>query len=214
MIARDIEGEIVMGAAIWDTIREATQMSHSRLDGALSKLDLAIPLYYEGFLRSQAEALFPLEAALEAGGVESLIPDWTQRIRTPALQRDLATLNITCNPLPAPDFGSAAEMLGAVYVLEASRMGARVMLARLAEHPDSDAMNATAYLRHGFGKRFWPSFLTLLETHPAAQGDTASVVRGAEIAFGMFEDALSPMANVVVDFARGGKSSSYSPTPG
>jgi len=214
VIARDIEGEIVMGAAIWDTIREATQMSHSRLDGALSKLDLAIPLYYEGFLRSQAEALFPLEAALEAGGVESLIPDWTQRIRTPALQRDLATLNITCNPLPAPDFGSAAEMLGAVYVLEASRMGARVMLARLAEHPDSDAMNATAYLRHGFGKRFWPSFLTLLETHPAAQGDTASVVRGAEIAFGMFEDALSPMANVVVDFARGGKSSSYSPTPG
>ncbi|MES2601458.1 MAG: biliverdin-producing heme oxygenase [Pseudomonadota bacterium] len=203
-----------MGAAIWDTIREATQTSHCRLDVALSKLDLAIPLYYEGFLRSQAEALFPIETALEAGGIESLIPDWTLRIRTPALERDLATLNITCNPLPAPDFGSPAEMLGAVYVLEASRMGARVMLARLAEHPDSDAMNATAYLRHGFGKRFWPSFLTLLETHPVAQSDTAGVVRGAETAFAMFETALRPMANVVVDFTRAGKSDGYSPTPG
>jgi heme oxygenase len=40
-------------------------------------------------------------------------------------------------------------MLGAVYVLEASR----TVHARLAEHPDSEAMNATAYLRHGFGKR-------------------------------------------------------------
>lgn len=203
-----------MGAAIWDTIREATRMSHSRLDVALAKLDLAIPLYYEGFLRSQAEALFPLEAALEANGIESLIPDWIQRIRTPALERDLATLNITCNPLPLPPFGSAAEMLGAVYVLEASRMGARVMLARLAEHPDSDAMNATAYLRHGFGKRFWPSFLTLLEAHPAAQSDTAGVVHGAEIAFAMFENALKPMENVVVDFTRADKGSGYAPTPG
>ncbi|MBB5052265.1 heme oxygenase [Afipia massiliensis] len=203
-----------MGAAIWDTIREATRMSHSRLDVALAKLDLAIPLYYEGFLRSQAEALFPIEAALEANGIESLIPDWTQRIRTPALERDLATLNITCNPLPLPAFGSAAEMLGAVYVLEASRMGARVMLARLAEHPDSDAMNATAYLRHGFGKRFWPSFLTLLEIHPAAQSDTAGVVHGAEIAFAMFENALKPMENVVVDFTRAGKGRGYAPTPG
>lgn len=203
-----------MAAAIWDSIREATQMSHCRLDVALAKLDLAIPLYYEGFLRSQAEALFPIEAALETNGIESLIPDWTQRIRTPALERDLATLNITCNPLPLPEFGSAAEMLGAVYVLEASRMGARVMLARLAEHPDSDAMNATAYLRHGFGKRLWPSFLTLLETHPAAQSDTAGVVHGAETAFAMFETTLRPMENIVVDFTHAGKDGDYAPTPG
>lgn len=202
-----------MSAAIWDTIREATQMSHSRLDVALAKLDLAIPLYYEGFLRSQAEALFPIEAALEACGIENLIPDWTQRVRTPALERDLTTLNMTCNPLPLPDFRSAAEMFGAVYVLEASRMGARVMLARLAEHPDSEAMNATAYLRHGFGKRFWPSFLDVLESHPDAQADTEGVVNGAAITFAMFEKALMPMTNVVVDFARGGERN-YSSMPG
>lgn len=185
-----------MAAAIWDMIREATQTSHSRLDIALSRLDIAIPLYYEAFLRSQAEALFPIEAALEAGGIEELIPDWTLRVRTPALERDLATLGIVIKPLPAPAFKTAAEMLGAVYVLEASRMGERVMLARLAENPDSDTMNATAYLRHGFGKRFWPSFLTLLENHPAALADPAGVVRGAEIAFAMFEDALTPVTSV------------------
>lgn len=185
-----------MGAAIWDIIREATRTSHSRLDVALSRLDIAIPLYYEAFLRSQAEALFPIEAALDAGGIENLIPDWALRVRTPALERDLAILGIVSKPLPAPDFKSAAEMLGAVYVLEASRMSERVMLARLAENPDSDTMNATAYLRHGFGKRFWPSFLTLLENHPAALADPAGVVRGAQIAFAMFEDALIPVTSV------------------
>ncbi|MGL4558480.1 MAG: biliverdin-producing heme oxygenase, partial [Afipia sp.] len=56
-----------------------------------------------------------------------------------------------------------------------------------------------AYLRHGFGKRFWPSFLTLLENHPAALADPAGVVRGAEIAFAMFEDALIPVANVAAN---------------
>lgn len=203
-----------MAAAIWDIIREATCSSHSRLDAALAKLDLAVPVYYEGFLRSQANALFPVEAALESGGIESILPDWPLRIRTPALQHDLDALSLTCQPLPAPEFESAAQMLGAVYVLEASRMGARVMLARLAEHPDSDAMNATAYLRHGFGKRFWPSFLSVLETDPAAQNDPAGVVRGAQMTFAMFESALMPMDTVVVDFARAGKTDNYSPTPG
>lgn len=202
-----------MAAALWDIIREATCHSHSRLDIALAKLDLAFPVYYEGFLRSQAEALLPLEAALEAAGIETTLPDWTQRIRTPALQHDLDTLNITFHPQPAPDFASVAEMLGAVYVLEASRMSARVMLARLAEHPDSEAMNATAYLRHGFGKRFWPSFLTVLEAHPAAQTDLAGIVKGAQTAFAMFEMALTRMDNIVVDFTRG-SDSSYSPMPG
>ena len=185
-----------MGAAMWDMIREASRTSHSRLDVALSRLDIAIPLYYEAFLRSQAEALFPIEAALDTGGIENLIPDWVLRVRTPALERDLAILGIVSKPLPAPDFKSAAEMLGAVYVLEASRMSERVMLARLAENPDSDTMNATAYLRHGFGKRFWPSFLMLLENHPAALADPAGVVRGAQIAFAMFEDALIPVTSV------------------
>lgn len=203
-----------MAAAIWDIIREATCSSHSRLDAALAKLDLAVPVYYEGFLRSQANALFPVEAALESGGIESILPDWPLRIRTPALQHDLDALSLTCQPLPTPEFESAAQMLGAVYVLEASRMGARVMLARLAEHPDSDAMNATAYLRHGFGKRFWPSFLTVLETDPAAQNDPAGVVRGAQMTFAMYESALMPMDTVVVDFARAGKTDNYSPTPG
>lgn len=104
-------------------------------------------------------------------------------------------------------------MLGAVYVLEASRMSARVMLARLAENPDSEAMNATAYLRHGFGKRFWPSFLNVLETHPSAQDDISGVVYGAQTAFAMFEDALVPMDSAIVTVTRT-DNGRYSPMPG
>jgi len=92
-------------------------------------------------------------------------------------------------------------------------MSARVMLARLAENPDSEAMNATAYLRHGFGKRFWPSFLSVLETHPSAQDDLAGMVRGAQTAFAMFENALVPMDSAIVTVTRT-DNGRYSPMPG
>ncbi len=188
-----------MSLLIRDIVSEATRSSHRRLDLALSWLDLGKPRYYAGFLRGQAEALFPLEAALEENGIANIVGDWPLRVRTPALEHDLAAMDVSCDPLPVPEFKGAADMLGAVYVLEASRMGARVMLARLAQHPESSSIGATAYLRHGFGKRFWPSFLTLLENHPAAQADTAGVVQGAEVAFGMFESALVPVASVAAE---------------
>ena len=49
-----------MGLLIRDIVSEATRSSHRRLDLALSWLDLGKPRYYAGFLRGQAEALFPL----------------------------------------------------------------------------------------------------------------------------------------------------------
>ncbi|RTL53789.1 MAG: heme oxygenase [Bradyrhizobiaceae bacterium] len=185
-----------MSLLIQDTIREATHHSHRRLDLALSWLDLKQPRYYAGFLRSQAEALLPLESALEAGGIPDILSDWPLRARSAALQLDLDVMNISPVPLPTPDIGSAAQMLGAVYVLEASRMGARVMLARLAQHPESMSIEATKYLKHGFGKRFWPTFLDVLENHPAAKSDVSGVLLGAQTAFSMFETALAPVVSV------------------
>jgi heme oxygenase len=184
---------------IRDIVSEATRSSHRRLDLALSWLDISRPRYYAGFLRGQAEGLFPLEAALEEQGVEEIVRNWPQRARTAALEHDLAAMDVSIDPLPMPHFRNAAEMLGAVYVLEASRMGARVMLARLAQQPESNSIGATSYLRHGFGKRLWPFFLTILENHPAAQANTAGVVQGAEIAYGMFESALIPVASVAAE---------------
>ena len=183
-----------MSLLVQDAIREATCDSHRRLDLALSWLDLAQPRYYAGFLRSQADALFPLEHALEAGGIAEILPDWPQRARSAALEQDLTLMDVSATPFPAPRFDGPAQMLGAMYVLEASRMGARVMLARLAQQ--SDTSHATAYLKHGFGKRFWPTFLAVLESHPVAQADTASVVKGAELSFAMFESALAPVVSV------------------
>ncbi len=191
-----------MAVSIRDAIRDATRLSHGRLDAAMDWVDLGRPNYYSGFLRGQAEALFPIETALERNGIDEILPDWAQRARTPALEHDLAALDTACDPLPIPTLDGAAEMLGVVYVLEGSRMGARVILSRLADQPNSSILGATAYLRHGFGKRFWPTFLDVLENHPEARARRDRVIDGAQIAFGMFESALIPVMTNAIDRTR------------
>ena len=187
---------------IQNGIREATRLSHQRLDAAMTWVDLGRLTHYSGFLRGQAEALLPLETALERAGIDDILPDWPQRARTPALEHDLSALDIACDPLPVPHFNGAADMLGAVYVLEGTRMACRVILPRLADQPDSSILGATAYLRHGFGKRFWPSFLATLESHPEAQLHPQRVIDGALIAFGMFDSALIPVMSQAIDRSR------------
>ncbi|WP_249123453.1 MULTISPECIES: biliverdin-producing heme oxygenase [unclassified Bradyrhizobium] len=168
----------------------------------MASVDLRRPTFYASFLRGQAEALFPLEMALERSGIDDILTDWPQRARTPALEHDLAVLDVACDPLPVPDLQGAAVMLGAVYVLEGTRMAGRSILARLADAPNATVIGATAYLRHGFGRRLWPSYLALLETHPETQLHPDRVVDGAQIAFGMFESALLPMLNDAVERSR------------
>jgi heme oxygenase (biliverdin-IX-beta and delta-forming) len=184
-------------SSLRDTIREATRRSHARLDAALSSVDLCRSDDYARFLRGQAEALLPLETALERHGIHDILPDWEQRRRTPAIEHDLSALDIDIDPLPVPDLASrgrdcAADLLGIAYVLEGSRMGARIILSRVAETPDGAIIGATAFLRHGFGKRFWPTFLATLENDPQARGQPVRVSAAAQMAFGMFECALIP----------------------
>ncbi|MGO4712121.1 biliverdin-producing heme oxygenase [Bradyrhizobium sp. 2TAF24] len=191
-----------MAVSIQQRIREATRLSHQRLDAAMASVDLRRPAYYASFLRGQAEALVPLETALERGGIDDILLDWPQRARMPALEHDLSVLDIACDPLPVPDLQGAAVMLGAVYVLEGTRMAGRSILARLADEPDAAVIGATAYLRHGFGKRLWPSYLAALEAHAEARHAPERVIDGAQIAFGMFESALVPVLSDAVERSR------------
>jgi len=191
-----------MAVSILDTIREATHLSHQRLDAAMTSVDLRRPAYYASFLRGQAEALFPLETALERHGIDDILFDWPQRARTPALEHDLSVLDIACDPLPLPDLQGAAVMLGVVYVLEGTRMAGRSILARLADEPNAAVIGATAYLRHGFGKRLWPSYLATLEAHPETLRSRDRVIDGAQIAFAMFESALVPVLSDAVERSR------------
>jgi heme oxygenase len=171
-------------------LRSVTAAAHNRLDARFRSLDLTGLAGYRQFLEASAAALLPLELALACARVARIIPDWEARSRQAAILDDLAGTGGKIEPLPLPgplDFGG---VLGTVYVLESSRLGARALLNIANRSTDPAVVYATTYLRHGAGDDFWQSFLTVLESHSATLHES-SAIDGAVQAFEMFERAAS-----------------------
>jgi heme oxygenase len=122
-------------------------------------------------------------------GVGGFFPDWPQRTRRLALLHVVARLDGTVEPVRVPLLRDAGSVLGVMYVLEGSRLGARVLLKEVLASPDAAVVAATRYLRHGEGENLWPSFLAQLEAHAAALGDDGAAIAGARQAFEMFAQA-------------------------
>jgi heme oxygenase len=172
-------------------LRDATADAHARLDAQLETFDLRQLSDYRRFLEISAAALLPLEAALVEAGVERVFPDWPSRSRTRALLADLDRTGGVARPLPAPDALDFAGILGTMYVLEGSRLGARLLLEDVLQSSDAVVAGATAYLGHGAGRPLWQSFVESLERHAASLDEDTRAIAGARRAFGLFEDAVA-----------------------
>lgn len=109
-------------------LRAATAAEHDRVDRLFGALDLADPADYRRFLAAQAAAYLPVEAAIDAAGGARLLADWPARRRGALLRRDLAALAVPVPaPEPPPDLAGDAATLGAIYVLEGSRLGGALL---------------------------------------------------------------------------------------
>lgn len=162
-------------------LRAATSTAHDRVDHAFGRFRLDDRRHYRAFLRAQADAFLPVEAAIDGGGIRSVLPDWNERRRAAALIADLADLGLV-EPEPAavPDFDPVEAALGAAYVLEGSRLGGRLMARSV---PD------------GFPRRFldagdpalWHVLVKTLDIRLDSQDKLDAAIAAARLAFGRFE---------------------------
>jgi heme oxygenase len=168
-------------------LRAVTADLHSKLDARLAPMVKDGDAGYARFLLCSATALLPVESTLEKANIEAILPDWPQRRRSDALRLDLQELLRPEPPiLPAPEITSDAFQFGLVYVLEGSRLGARLIL-RDAQHTLSPAArSATRYLSHGQHLPLWPSFLMRLEQSPHVRRHIGQAAAGALAAFQLF----------------------------
>jgi len=170
-------------------LRDATAAHHARLDARLGALDLCSVAGYRRFLEINAAAVLPLEQSLLAAGVRELLPDWDDRARTGALLADLARLRGVPRRLDAPDLPDRFAVLGTLYVLEGSRLGAAYLLRTVRHCSDPAVSGNTAFLGHGAGRPFWPEYLTVLERHAGELLDDDDLVGPARRAFDLFAQA-------------------------
>lgn len=172
-------------AGVRHSLRAATAQAHERLDACARRVNLADRQSYGRFLRAQSGPITALETALREFGIARLLPDWPLRSRVSALLYDLEYLNLRADWCPEVQLDSVAQAFGTLYVLEGSRLGARVLLQQiLAAAPDLKP--ATRFLSHGSDQRLWSTFLQILEAK-VGTGDLDECVQGAKTAFGLFD---------------------------
>ena len=165
-------------------LRAATAAEHDRVDALFSAYDLGGARGYARFLAAQAAALLPVEAALDGAGAADLLPCWPERRRGALLAQDLSRLGLPPPaPVPPPPFADAAALLGGIYVLEGSRLGAAVLRRGL---PDSLPQ---AFLCAPQPRGAWAKLLAKLDSALNGEGELISAVTSAKRTFDCFAAA-------------------------
>lgn len=161
-------------------LRTATASAHERVDRAFGALDLGNRDEYRRFLIAQAGPLLTVEAAIDAFDPTALLPDWPERRRGPLLVADLAELDA---PAPLPErfeIDSQAAVLGAIYVLEGSRLGG----ALLARNVPMDL--PARFIRCAPAPKRWQSLIEVMDHHLILPDQHAVAVDAARAVFDLF----------------------------
>ena len=165
-------------------LRAETQTAHSALDQLISSSTLVSRPAYLGYLLGNSPCA-AIEIELANAGVCRFVPDWQQRQRRDSLWRDLTALGVQQLQHPScaidSDIGS---IMGWSYVLEGSRLGARLILQSVEKSDDPAVRSATRFLRHGEGKNLWGSFQTALSQ---IDGDVVAIGRACSAANAAFQ---------------------------
>lgn len=167
-------------------LRAATAPLHDRLDREVAVACLGDPPDAARLLTMHHAALCALVPALEQAGAARLLPGWEGRSRLAALEADLAELGVTVPllRLAEPRLPADPATWGALYALEGSRLGNRVVLRRLQEGRGLPGGRAARFLSHRpAAAAEWPRVLERLESLGCGEAGFAAVAAGAEAVF-------------------------------
>lgn len=170
-------------------LKRATATSHEAVEAAFAPLDLSTLHGLRAFLSAQLIAVSAIEDELEARSVGRIVSDWPERRRKASLIADLAVLDVapaktSTTPSAGPVLDSRGRQIGALYVLEGSRLGGRLLARTVESSPDERVRAAGSFLRHQAKPGAWQAFLALLEQADVPRDDLLS---GSLDAFALFE---------------------------
>lgn len=133
-----------------------------------------------------------VELWLESHDIEDVLPDWEARRRREALAADLSGLGKPMDPPIEPRFAfgepDAAEIAGAAYVLEGSRLGSRLLALSVENQIEG---LPTAFLTHGDDRRLWRDFLAALSALRLSPTQRERALLAADSVFAAYEDAFA-----------------------
>jgi len=174
-------------------LRMHVHEAHESLDSLIGALETKRD--YRRYLSGMAAFRFAAEAAVESRCFPLWLRDWRPVSTRSALEKDLAALRLPSMTVPSlvPP-ATDSELLGMIYTLEGSALGAR-LIARRAMALGFDEHNGASHLAaQTAAPANWRLFLDLLEAAPIFNLDEAG-----EAASRLFQHAHDAM--ILVDRA-------------
>lgn len=154
-------------------LRDATAGHHREVERLLPAFDALPRAGYAAHLAALAGFHLPLEQRLFAAHdwVGLGLPDAASRPRAALLEADLRALGVDPAALPRcaalPDVSGLPRALGAMYVLEGSRLGGQVLARQVARTAGDIPTRFLVGAAADTGAR-WASFCRFAETRSAA----------------------------------------------
>lgn len=144
------------------SLRALTKDAHSLVDATVGSFET--PVDYARYLKGQYIFRLGIEAALAQVSWPASFGDWQFRPLAPLLRADLDDLGVEPPPAPAPPALAPQDLLGVLYVLEGSGLGARVLYRRAREIGFDAGFGARHLAAQAEDHASWPGFLSLLES--------------------------------------------------
>lgn len=173
-------------------LRSATKATHSRVDDIIAQAGFFNDSdSYASYLAATWRARVVIEGALDAYGAQTIFSWWPQRRLLTAIAADIADLR---GPDPTPELGyrspvritTSAQALGALYVLEGSALGARILIRRAAVLGMTALFGARHMAAQVAMPTAWPEFLRMLEATYIDSNDEDGCSAAALATFELF----------------------------
>lgn len=175
-------------------LRQQTAEAHARLDAAVGEFSTRDT--YARYLRGLLAFREPIEAALTRANLPG---SYRPHGIADAIRADMTDLGIDPPPSGTRPAGTPLDtpsaVLGTLYVLEGSALGARLLYKRAQELGLTADFGARHLALQSGDRESWPKFLTLLERHPPGESDATA--RASIAAFELALDAFSPLESEV-----------------
>lgn len=199
MSSATVSSQPPMLVSLRDELRYETRSEHEALESSLDlmRADFSLPDYCD-LLRGYRDFYFAFEAFLDEEGRQDSIPAAfyrADRRKAQWLQQDLRALKRDDGARDASGTGfalaelfpTAAHQLGAIYVIEGSMLGGRILSRHFSVALGLTAERGLRFFR-GYGDAAamrWQATLQLLEEHDPGAGSRIDIITGAKRMFSL-----------------------------
>lgn len=176
------------------SIKEATKSAHQQLEVVVIKKLKAIRSNadYADLLKHFYAYFSKVEQAIAPFITTAILADYGARRNSAYLKQDIEALGFNTNDLPhaqAPAINNVQEAMGALYVMEGSVMGGKIIVQMLAKGGVTEGVSFFSGYGEDTGK-MWTSFIEALNSSATTDADKQAAIAAANKTFSQFENVF------------------------